>query len=141
VSVTSRQSKSSVSVFLNHVDHDRVPPSVANEGENIHSIVRGDVQMCKFIKCGFVLLMLAVIVYAFVDGRHAEIVAVKTAEGLLGGVLFGLVAAADKWFKVHRRAGFSLWRFRCVVAREVKVGLCTGFLVGVVVAVVALLTT
>jgi hypothetical protein len=97
--------------------------------------------MCKLFRYGFVLLMLAVIVYAFVDGRHAEVVAMKTAEGLLGGVLFGLVAAADKWLKVRWRAGFSLWRFRCVVVREVKVGLCTGFLVGVAVAVVALLTT
>jgi hypothetical protein len=97
--------------------------------------------MCKLIRCGFVLLMLAVLLYAFIDGRYVEIVALKTIEGLLGGVLFGLAAAFDKWAKSRRRAGFSLWRFRCIVVREVKIGLCAGLLVGVMIAIIALLST
>ena len=97
--------------------------------------------MFKFIRYTLVLLLLAVIIYAFFDGRHAELIALKTVEGLLGGVLFGLAAAFDKWIKVRRGARLSLWRFRCVVEREVRVGICAGFLVGVMVAMIALLLT
>jgi hypothetical protein len=95
--------------------------------------------MCKLIKCVVVVLLLAFATYAFVDKRHAEVIAVKTAEGSIAGLLFGLVVAADRWFNAHPQAAFTAWRFRRVVAREFRVGLCSGFLIGVLFAVVALL--
>jgi hypothetical protein len=97
--------------------------------------------MCKKARILLAVFVLTIAAYALIDGRHTGLVAIKTVEGLGGGVLFGLTAAADRWIKLHRRTGFSLWRFRCIVLREVKVGLCAGLLVGVFVVILSLLTS
>jgi hypothetical protein len=91
------------------------------------------------MKFGLLALVLAVALVGLFDKRQALIVASKAGEGLVGGVLFGLVAALDKWMRVRERRVFSLWRFRCVWLREIKVGLCAGFLAGVMFAAIALL--
>jgi hypothetical protein len=93
--------------------------------------------MCKVIKLGFAVLLLFVAVVVCCDDQALSLVLEKTAEGVAGGMMFGLLSGFDKWLRVRDRAGFSLWRFRCVLAREVKGGLCAGFLVGQALSLIA----
>ena len=53
--------------------------------------------------------------------------------------MFGLLSGLRKWYRVHDRAGFTLWRFRCVIVREVKTGFCAGTLVGLLYGALVLL--
>ncbi len=94
---------------------------------------------CKSIKFAFAALLVVAIVLAIFDLKMSELVLLKTAEGVLGGLLFGLVAGLDLWVRLHHRRGFTLWRFRCVLWREVRVGMCAGCLVGMALSVVAIL--
>ena len=95
--------------------------------------------MCKLIKFAFAALFVVALVLALFDLKASECVLLKTVEGALGGLLFGLVAGLDLWVRLPPRRGLTLWRFRCVMWREVRVGMCAGCLVGMALSVVALL--
>ena len=69
----------------------------------------------------------------------ATVVLVKFAEGAAGGGMYGLLSAAQKWNRVHHRGGFSVWRFRCIIVREVKCGCCAGVLAGLLFGALELL--
>jgi hypothetical protein len=103
----------------------------------------------KLVRVGFVsvvlvvvlfvlLLALAVVACVVLDDASRDVLCEKTLDGILGGVMFGLLSGLRKWYRVRDRAGFTLWRFRCVIGREVKTGFCSGMLVGLVCGVLML---
>ena len=95
--------------------------------------------MCKCFRVAFAVLLVGAGVTAMFDLATGELLLLKTVEGVLGGLLFGLIAGLDKWLR-FRRHGFPFCRFKCLLRREVQVGLCAGFLVGAVLSLCAILT-
>ena len=94
--------------------------------------------MCKAIKIAFAVLLVVAAGIAVFDWMTGELLLLKTTEGVLGGLLFGLLAALNKWGQ--HPCAFTLRRFRRVLHREVRVGTCTGFLIGLALSLVAILT-
>jgi hypothetical protein len=111
-----------------------------SDGHMFHPIVQGRIKMCKCIKFAFAVLLVAAAVLAVFDLTTAELLVLKTAEGVLGGLLLGLLAALDLWVRLHHHRGFTLRRFRCLLMWEVRAGVCSGFLIGLVLSLVTILT-
>lgn len=92
--------------------------------------------MCKFCQLVAAFLLSFVAGFACSSGAARAMVLERAGEGIVGGLLFGALSAADKkWFSPLPANG----TFGEILGRELKVGLCAGFLVGCAVSAMTIL--
>lgn len=92
--------------------------------------------MFKLIVGAFALPLLSCGCAVMCDAQARPLCAKLIAEGVLGGVLFGVVKVLDLRMRFGKRLtlrrAFRFWK------HEVCVGLCAGFLAGVALSLVVL---